>query len=189
MATATKKEQTLTEIVTGLVRFSYLNVFQPKAIQQGQTPKYSVSLIIPKSDKETLAKIKKAIAQATEDGKSSKFGGKIPANMHNPLRDGDEERPEDEAYENAFFINANSNQKPGIVDKNRNPILDQADLVSGDYGRALISFYAFNTNGNKGIACGLQHLQKLKDGEALSSRTSIENAFVDDYEDEDSDLM
>ena len=167
--------ENLTKVVTGKVRFSYANVYEPKSIN-GSDPKYSVSLIIPKSDKKTLADIKAAIEQAKKDG-VSKFGGKVPANLKLPLRDGDVDRAEDEAYKDSYFINANSKDKPGIVDKGVKPILDQSEFYSGCYGRASINFYAFNQNGNKGIACGLQNLQKLSEGEPLSGRSRAEDDF------------
>lgn len=180
--------QPSTKVVTGLVRFSYLHVWEPVAIEEGQDKKYSASLIIPKSDKETLAKIKAAIAAATEAGKA-KFGGKIPANLKTPLRDGDVERPDDEAYANAFFINANAKTKPGVVDKDVKPVMDQDEVYSGCYGRASITFYAFNTSGNKGIACGLNHIMKLKDGESLGGRSTAENDFAEVASMEDDDLL
>jgi hypothetical protein len=164
-----------TKVITGKVRFSYANVWEPKSIN-GSDPKYSVSIIIPKSDKKTLADIKAAIEQAKKDG-VAKFGGKVPANLKLPLRDGDVDRAEDEAYKDSYFINANSKDKPGIVDKGVKPILDQSEFYSGCYGRASINFYAFNQNGNKGIACGLQNLQKLSDGEPLSGRSRAEDDF------------
>lgn len=182
-------EVQLTKVVTGKVRFSYLHVWEPTAIEEGQDKKYSVSLIIPKSDKDTLARIKKAVAAATEAGKA-KFGGKISANLKQPLRDGDVERPEDESYENAYFLNANCKTKPGVLDQSFNPILDQDELYSGCYGRASVTFYAFNTSGNKGIACGLNGLQKLKDGESLGGRSNVEADFASvPIVDEDDDLM
>ncbi len=169
-----------TKVVTGKVRFSYANVWQPKSIN-GSDEKYSVSLIIPKSDKKTIADIQAAIEQAKQDGKA-KFGGKIPSSMKLPLRDGDTDRPEDETYKNCYFVNANSKDRPNIVDKSVQPILDQSEFYSGCYGKASITFYAFNTNGNKGIACGLQNLQKISDGQQLSGRSRAEDDFstVDD---------
>lgn len=164
-----------TKVITGKVRFSYANVWEPKSINGGDE-KYSVSLIIPKSDKETIAKINAAVEAAKKEG-ISKFGGKIPANLKLPLRDGDLDRPDDEAYANSYFVNANSTTKPNIVDKNVQPILDSTEFYSGCYGRASIVFYAFNSNGNKGIACGLQNLQKLADGEPLGGRSRAENDF------------
>lgn len=164
-----------TKVVTGKVRFSYANVWEPKSINGGDE-KYSVSLIIPKSDKKTIADIKAAIEQAKKDG-ASKFGGKVPANLKLPLRDGDVDRADDEAYKDCYFINANSKDRPGVVDKNVKAILDPNELYSGCYGRASITFYAFNQNGNKGIACGLQNIQKLSDGEPLSGRSRAEDDF------------
>lgn len=175
-------ENSKTKVVTGVVRFSYLNAWEPKSIN-GSDEKYSVSLIIPKTDKKTIAQIEDAVEAARQEGKA-KFGGKIPANLKLPLRDGDLDRSDDEAYKNSYFINANSKDRPGIVDKNVKPILDQSEFYSGCYGRASITFYAFNQNGNKGIACGLQNLQKLMDGEPLSGRSRAEDDFAT-FEDED----
>ncbi len=171
-----------TKVITGKVRFSYANVWEPKSINGGDE-KYSVSLIIPKSDIKTLNEIKAATEAAKQEGKA-KLGGKIPANLKLPLRDGDIDRPDDEAYRNSYFINANSKDRPQIVDKNIKPILDQSEVYSGCYGRASIILFAFNTNGNKGIACGLGNLQKLSDGEPLSGRSRAEDEFSS-FEDED----
>lgn len=180
-------QMTETKVITGKVRFSYLAVFKPKTIEGSEEAKYSVSLIIPKSDKATIKRIKDAIKAAAEQGKASKFGGKIPANLKHPLRDGDEDRPDDEAYADSYFVNASSVTKPGVVDKNLNPIIDEEELYSGCYGRASINFFAFNSNGNRGIAAGLNNLQKLADGESLGGRQSAEADFsgLDDVEDED----
>jgi len=175
----------MTKVITGKVRFSYLNVFEPKAINEGDTPKYGVSLIIPKKDKATIKKIEKAIQDALEEGKTSKFGGKIPKGFKNPLRDGDEEREDDEVYAGCMFVNANSPRKPGLVDENLDPVMDKGVMYSGCYGRASVNFYAFNSNGNKGVACGLNNLQKLEDGEALGANISTAE---DDFGGED-DLM
>ena len=153
------------KVITGPdTRWSYANVWEPKSINGG-TPKYSVSLIIPKSDTKTVAKIKAAIEAAYKEGESKlKGNGKsVPALsvIKTPLRDGDLERPDDAAYANAYFVNANATSAPGIVDADRNPILTRSEVYSGVYGRASISFYAFNSSGNKGIACGLNNLQNL----------------------------
>lgn len=170
-----------TKVITGKVRFSYANVFEPTAMQDGQMPKYNVSIIISKSDTKTVEAIKKAIEAAKEAGKSkiADKNGKIPVNLKTPLRDGDEERPDDPAYENSYFINANSERKPGIVDRDLNPIMSRDDFYSGCYGRASINFYAFNVN-SKGIACGLNNLQKLEDGERLAGGSSAEEDFGGD---------
>lgn len=166
----------MSKVMTGLVRFSYCNIAEAKSIN-GSAPKYSVSLIIPKSDKETIKKIEAAIEQAIQDG-IGKFGGKIPPRgvLKLPLRDGDTER-DDEAYKDCYFINANSKNKPGTVDRNVDPI-DAEEIYSGCYGRATLNFYAFNTNGNKGIAAGLGNLQKIRDGEPLGGKTRAEDEFT-----------
>lgn len=173
-----------TKVITGpRTRWSYANVWEPKSINGG-TPKYSVSLIIPKSDTATVAKIRAAIEAAYQDGQAKlKGSGKtVPslASLKTPLRDGDIDRPDDPAYENSYFINANSATAPGIVDSDRNPILTHSEVYSGVYGRASINFYAFNSNGNKGIACGLNNLQKIADGEPLGGKISAEMDFADD---------
>ncbi|WP_294494391.1 DUF2815 family protein [uncultured Ruminobacter sp.] len=177
-----------TKVITGVnTRWSYANVWEPKAMEGGK-PKFSVSLIIPKSDTVTVGKIKAAIEEAYRDGQSKLKGNakSVPAlsTLRTPLRDGDLERPDDPAYANAYFVNANSTTAPGVVDANRNEILDKSEVYSGCYGRASISFYAFNANGNKGIACGLNNLQKIKDGEPLGGRASAESDFATE-EDED----
>lgn len=170
-----------TKVITGKVRFSYANVFEPTAMQDGQIPKYNVSIIISKSDTKTVEAIKKAIEAAKEAGKSkiADKNGKIPVNLKTPLRDGDEERPDDPTYKNSYFINANSERKPGIVDRDLNPIMSRDDFYSGCYGRASINFYAFSVN-SKGIACGLNNLQKLEDGERLAGGSSAEEDFGGD---------
>ncbi|MCI7550729.1 MAG: DUF2815 family protein [Actinomycetaceae bacterium] len=173
-----------TRIVTGEVRLSYAHVWEPNSIQGGK-PKYSVSLIIPKTDTATITAIEKAIDVAIEQG-VGKFGGKRPnkAALKLPLRDGDIER-DDEAYANAYFLNANSLTAPQIVDQDVAPILDRAEVYSGCYARVSLSFYAFNTNGNRGIACGLGNIQKIRDGEPLGAgRVSAESDFgapADDF--------
>ena len=172
-----------TKVVTGKVRLSYAHVWEPVSINDSK-PKYSVSLVIPKSDKETIKNINAAVDAAIEEG-IAKFGGKRPnkAALKLPLRDGDTER-DDEVYKNCFFVNANSTTAPQIVDRTVQPILDREEVYSGCYSRVSINFYAYNTNGNKGIACGLGNIQKIADGEPLGGRTSAKDDFSS-LEDED----
>ena len=177
-----------TKVITGVnTRWSYVNAWEPKSINGG-APKYSVSLIIPKSDTKTLEKIRAAIQAAYEEGQSKLKGNgrSVPAlsALKTPLRDGDAERPDDEAYANSYFVNANSGTAPGIVDADRNPILERSEVYSGVYGRASINFYAFNSNGNKGIACGLNNLQKLRDGEPLGGKSRAEDDFAEEDEED-----
>ena len=180
------------KVITGKdTRWSYCNVWEAKAINGG-TPKFSVSLLIPKSDTVTVKKIKDAIEAAYREGEAKlKGNGKsVPALsvIKTPLRDGDQERPDDSAYAGHYFLNANSTTAPGIVDADCQPILTRSEVYSGVYGRASISFNAFNSSGNRGIACGLNNLQKIRDGEPLGGRASAESDFSD-FDDEDDDFL
>ena len=172
-----------TKVVTGVVRLSYEHVWEPASVN-GSNPKYSVSLIIPKSDTKTIAAINQAIDNAIRDG-AAKFGGKIPPKgaLKLPLRDGDTER-EDEAYRDAYFVNANSTTAPQIVDRAVQPILDRSEVYSGCYARVSINVYAFNSNGNTGVACGLGNIQKVRDGEPLGGKTSAADDFTTDLDDD-----
>ena len=178
-----------TKVITGVkTRWSYANIWDPKAPLGGGTPKYSVSLIIPKDDTATVNKINAAIQAAYEEGQSKlKGNGKsVPplSAIKTPLRDGDIERPDDPAYANSYFVNASSISKPGVVDADRQPIIERSEVYSGVYGRASINFYSYNVNCSKGIACGLNNLQKIKDGEPLGGKASAESDFAtedDDY--------
>ena len=182
-----------TKVITGKdTRWSYCNAWEAKSINGG-TPKFSVSLIIPKKDTVTVNKIKAAIEAAYREGESKLKGNSkaVPAlsAIKTPLRDGDTERPGDDAYKDSYFINANSTTAPGIVGADRQPILDHSEVYSGVYGRASISFYAFNSSGNRGIACGLNNLQKIRDGEPLGSRSRAEDDFADADDDDDDGFL
>lgn len=172
-----------TKVVTGKVRFCYVNVFEPTAMSDGDTPKYNICILIPKEDAKTVDSIKKAIEAAKQAGKAKLVNknGQLPADavLKLPLRDGDVERPDDPAFEGMYFINANSLRKPSIVDKDLNPIMEKSDFYSGCYGRASVNFYAFNVQ-SKGIACGLNNLQKLSDGEMLSGGSTADEDFGGD---------
>lgn len=173
-----------TKVITGInTRLSYFHGWEPVSINGGE-PKYSVSVLIPKTDKETINAINKAVDAAIEEG-LAKFGGKKPnkAAIKLPLRDGDTER-DDEAYKGHYFINANSKTAPQIVDKAVKPILDREEVYSGCYGRVSLNLFAYNSNGNKGVACGLGNIQKIKDGPALGNRTTASEDFTT-FEDDD----
>ena len=192
MKTQNQKPVNPLKVITGKdTRWSYCNVWEAKAINGG-TPKFSVSLLIPKSDTVTVKKIKAAIEAAYREGEAKlKGNGKtVPplTAIKTPLRDGDAERPDDPAYAGHYFLNANSATAPGIVDADCQPILTRSEVYSGVYGRASISFYAFNSSGNRGIACGLNNLQKIRDGEPLGGRASAESDFSD-FDDEDDDFL
>ena len=190
MKTQNQKPVNPLKVITGKdTRWSYCNVWEPKAINGG-TPKFSVSLLIPKKDTVTVNKIKAAIEAAYREGEAKlKGNGKtVPplTAITTPLRDGDAERPDDPVYAGHYFLNANSATAPGIVDADCQPILTRSEVYSGVYGRASISFYAFNSSGNRGVACGLNNLQKIRDGEPLGGRASAESDFSD-FDDEDDD--
>ena len=173
-----------TKVITGKnTRLSYFHGWEPTSINGGPE-RYSVSVLIPKDDKETVKAINDAIDAAIEEG-IAKFGGKKPnkAAIKLPLRDGDTER-EDEAYAGHWFINANSKTAPQIVDKAVKPILDRDEVYSGCYARVSLNFYAFNSNGNKGIACGLGNIQKIRDGESLGGRRSATDDFSTEEDDD-----
>ena len=175
-----------TKITIGEVRFSYVHVFQPEAVAEGADKKYSLSLIIPKSNTKLVAQIKEAIKAAVQAGIATKFGGKQPTGLKNPLRDGDEERPDDEAYADAYFINATSRTKPGIVkamtvggEKKLVEVTNEEDIYSGCYGYASVNFFPFNNAGNRGIAAGLNNVLKTSDGDFLGGRSSAQTDFAD----------
>ena len=176
-----------TKIITGVCRLSYANIWQAKSINGG-TPKYSTSVLIPKSDMKTIANVKAAIEAAYYEGESKLKGNSktVPAltSLKMPLRDGDTERPDDEAYAGHWFLNANSNTAPGVVDANRESIYDTSEIYSGVYARVSLTFYAFNSNGNKGIACGLNNLQKIRDGEPLGGKSRAEDDFATEIDED-----
>lgn len=185
-----------TKVITGKVRLSYCHIFKPQAMGDDQEPKYSVCILIAKSDKETLKKIQAAVNIAVEEGKNKKWGGKIPSTIKKPLRDGDVDKdtkahPE---YAGHYFINATNKEKPGVVDHNRQDILDSTEVYSGAYGRVSLNFYAYDAKGNKGISALLNHVQKLHNGDSLWGRSSAKDDFDDDFDididvDEDDDIF
>ena len=165
-------------------RISFANIFEAKSIN-GSDPKFSVSCLIPKTDKKTLLAIHKAVEAAKEDGKTRKWGGKIPANLKLPLRDGDIDRPEDETYRGVCFLNASSKDAPQVVDRRVQPVTDPMMVYSGCYCNVSVNFYPFNANGNRGVAAGLGNVQFVRDGERLSGRASADAEFEAMEDDED----
>lgn len=167
-------------LVTGKVRFSYVSVFEPRAVNGGEE-KYSVTLLIPKSDTNTYQRIVAEINKTLQENVSDTFKGVMPANPNLPLYDGDGVRPSGEPFglecKGHWVISAKSNSAPEVVDANCNPIMSKNDFYSGCYGRASIRFYAYNQNGNKGVGCGLGNVQKLEDGQPLDGRTTAAEDF------------
>ena len=188
-----KKPKNPTKVITGPdTRFSYVNLLEPKSTNGG-TPKYSASIIIPKSDTLTIKKINDATLAAYNEGQSKLKGNgrSVPAlsAIKTPLRDSELEGKDDEAYADSYFLTANSITKPGIVDKDLQPIIEPSEIYSGFYGRASLTFYAFNSNGNRGIAVGLNNVQKLREGEPLGGHSRAEDDFADLEEDDDDDFL
>lgn len=184
-----------TKVITGKVRLSYAHIFKPRSMNEGAEEKYSCAILIPKDDKETLKKIKTAVDAAKEQGRS-KWGGKIPANLHTPLRDGDEDRPDDENYADHYFFNATSKTKPEIakpIGKGADgkmkfqEITDSTEVYSGCYARVSINFYPYDAKGNRGVAAGLNNIVKVQDGEFLGGRASLQDDFDDVEFDEEYD--
>ena len=177
-----------TKVITGVSRLSYCSVTEKKATVEGGVEKYSTSIIIPKSDAATIEKINKAIEAAYKEGEAKLRGnGKtVPAlaSIHVPLRDGDVEKADDPAYKDSYFLNASSISAVGIVDAALNPILDPNEIYSGCYCKVSISFYAYNKNGAKGIAVGLNNIMKVKDGDRLGGKLSAEKDFATDDTDD-----
>lgn len=169
------------KVITGKCRMSYEHVWEATSIDGNSPAKFSACILIRKDDAETLKKIKRAQEAAIQDGIKSKWKGKRPANLKLPLRDGDTERPEDEAFAGCYFINANANRQPGIVDLALNPILDREEVYSGCYCRFSVNLYPFSASGNNGVAVGLNNIQKVSDGERLAGGSRAEDDFNDDY--------
>ena len=180
-----KKKQLPTKVLIPC-RISFANIWEPKSIN-GSEEKYSVSCIIPKSDKQTLACISKAVEAAKKAGVSKKWNGKLPPNLKLPLRDGDIDRPDDEAYAGSMFVNASSKEAPQIVDRHVQPIIDPMECGSGDYCNVSVNFYPFNANGNRGVAAGLGNIQKIRNGERLAGKSSAASDFSELEEDEDTE--
>lgn len=177
-----------TKITTGKVRFSYVTLAQPKASEEGATPKYSVVLLIPKSDTATLQKIKKAIAEAADAFRARNGQASLPGTPMSPLHDGDGQKPNGGEYgdecKGCWVMNASSQNKPLVIDSFGNDITDPNEIYSGCYGKAVINFYGYN-NRRKGIGCGLLGVKKLHDGDPLGGVM----ATADDFEDDDDDLL
>lgn len=173
-----------TKVITGKTRFSFCNIFEPKASDNGGEPKYSVTLLIPKSDTATLQKIKQAMDEARDNFVKKNGANSLPAKYNHTLHDGDGLRDSGEPYgpecKGCYVITVSSKQKPVIVDAFRNEITDPGEVYSGCYGRAAVNFYGYNRQGKKGVSAGLLSIQKLSDGEPFGTVGSADD-FNDGY--------
>lgn len=176
-----------TKITTGKVRFSFCHIFEPQTPVGGGDPKYSVTLLIPKSDTATLQKIKEAMAEAADKFRERNGSASLPAKPNHTLHDGDGTRDSGDPYgpecKGCYVITVSSKQKPLILDNMKNEITDSTEVYSGCYGRASINFYGYNQAGKKGISAGLLAIQKLHDGEPFGTVGSADD--FDEYEDDD----
>lgn len=182
-----------TQLTTGKVRFSYCNLFEPRSVDDGSDPKYSVTLLIDKKDSFTINKIKTAIAAAKQNWIENNDGKKLPADLKTTLHDGDGARPSGDEFgpecKGCYVITVSSKNKPVIVDANKIPITDPAELYSGCYGRAIINFFVYNKAGNRGISAGLNGIMKLHDGEPLAGGIVTDSDWDDGWEDEEDDPL
>ena len=179
-----------TKVVTGKVRFSFCHLFEAQEPQGGGDPKYSVTLLIPKSDKTTLQKITEAMKEARDKFCEKNGSTALPAKPSHTLHDGDGQKDSGEDYgpecKGHWVISVSSKQKPVVVDAAGNAILDPAEVYSGCYGRASINFFGYNRAGKKGISAGLLAIQKLHDGEPFGTVGSADD-FNDGYADASGD--
>lgn len=190
MATQEKNGAKATKVVTGEVRLSYAYLFAPRQNDQGKDT-WSTLLLIPKSDTRTIRALKAAAEEALKEGLAN---GKLKPNTSlknawGTLKDGDErddldERPE---YAGNYYMNVTAYRQPGIVDRSLNPIMDSAEVYSGCFARVSINSYAYNSNGKRGVTFGLNHVQKVRDGDFLGGVTRAEDDFdaLEDADDED----
>ena len=173
-----------TAIRIGEVRFSYAHVFEPHAMGESDTEKYSVAVLVSKDNKEALDLFEKAQKAAIEKGKAKLWGGKVPAKLKLPLRDGDEEHPDDEAYENCMFFNASNTRAPKVCYKDPDGLglmnATEDDFYSGCYGAIVVNLFPYDSHGNKGVAVSLGNLIKLRDGERFGGGSeSVDKSFGD----------
>jgi hypothetical protein len=170
------------KVLTGEFRVSYPSLFVPTSMQENQEKKYSIVMLIPKTDKKTLEALEKLVIAAGRE-KWKDFdtllkqvkpdGSKV---LRLPFKDGDLKK-EVAGYEGHWYMSATSKQKPGLVDQNVQPIISQEGFYAGCYARAEVTAYAYDKAGNKGIAFGLQHVQKMRDGDPFTGRSKPEDVF------------
>lgn len=176
-----------TKVVFGPCRLSYVHVFSKYDPENDGNGKYMTNVLIPKSEKETIKALQQAIEAAKKAAIVSKWSGKEPKKLDMPLHDGDTDK-DDDAFAEHFYVNAKSNTRPGVVDKKKVPIVDEEEIYSGVWAVVSVSFYGYDKNGNRGVACGLNNIMKFKDDEHLGGRASAETDFGDVNFDDDDDL-
>lgn len=175
----------LTRVTTGEVRLSFVHLLKPYAFQPGQEEKYSCTVLVPKTDTETMERINAAIEAAKQKGVSDKWGGVMPPMVPTPVYDGDGTRPSDGMAFGpeckghwVFTASSKIDYPPEVVDQQGNPIINQSEVYSGMHGKVNVSFYPYAFGGKKGVGCGLGPVMKTRDGESLGgSAPSAAQAF------------
>ena len=177
------------KVIFGPVRLSYTHLFN-KYNPDGDSAdgKYMTNALIPKKEKETVKAIQEAIENAKKAGVVSKWGGKEPKKLDMPLRDGDTDKEDDVEYEDHYYVNAKSKTRPGVIDRDKSPIVEEDEMYSGVWAILSVTFYAYDVSGNRGVACGLNNVMKYKDGERMGGRSSAESDFADLDMGDDEDL-
>lgn len=172
-----------TKVLTGEVRLSYANLTTPRAVQQGQDAKYSVTLLIPKTDTATKANIDASIEAAAQDAQGKLWSGIRPPVLPTPLHDGDGVRENGTPYgpecKGCWVMTASTKNKPQVVHQSDvNTELAPQDIYSGMYARVTINFFGYMSNGKKGVGCGLGNVMKTRDGEPLAGGASAASDFA-----------
>lgn len=185
-----KPQVSESRVIIGPCRLSYTHLFDKYDPDNTGNGKFMTNVLIPKSEKETIKAIEAAIEAAKKNGIMAKWGGKEPRKIDLPLRDGADKAEKDPVYDGVLYLNAKSGTRPGVVDRNRQPILDEEEVYSGMWGVVSLSFYAYDVNGNRGIACGLNNVMKTRDDERLGGRMTAESDFAGiSFDDEDDDEL
>lgn len=169
----------VTKVVTGKVRLSYVHIFERYA-QSGkeEDKKYSCVLLIPKTDKVTLKKMRDAQQSALSNNLAKLWNNKTPKDWGDTIKDGDEADLErNPEFAGHWYLTVSSKTKPGVVDGALNEIIDSTAIYSGCYAKASINAFAYNYQGKKGITFGLNHIQKVADGDYLGGRSRAEDDF------------
>lgn len=187
-----KNKQEFLKVMSPKFRVAFPNVFVPQDGKKPDDPKrYNICMLFPKDV--DLSKLEKAATKQCHAlwGKEKFEKLRKNPNFKWPFRDGDLERDEYNGFEGNIFITASAQahkHKPGVVNKDREDIIDQSEIYAGCYGRATLSVYAYDIESN-GVAFGLVNFQKLSDGEPLVARQNAGDDFDDEEDfDDDDDL-
>lgn len=169
------------QVVTGEVRLSYVNVFEPKKFRDSdKDAKYSLTILIPKNTpdgQKTIANIQTAIKAAIEKGAQKHFGGRIPTNVSSTLRDGDTETDDLGELKNVkspelkghMFMRLSTKYQPKVLDAQRQEILNPLEVYSGVYGRVSLTTFAYSGDGKRGISAVLNNVMITRDGDPLTA--------------------